>query len=240
MTDTTARSALWKSIAQTLSDEIAKGHYQPGDKLPTEAHLSTRFGVNRHTIRHATQSLVQDGVLHSRRGSGVYVVMQPTEYPLGRRVRFHQNITASGRTASRSFSRLETRASDPTEADGLNLESGAFVHVVEGTSMADDQPVAVFLSVFPAERFPALLVQIENLQSITAALGACGVEDYTRQSTRITAGVATTVQGISLRLAEGAPVLRTEAINVDSTGRPVEYGITWFAGDRVTLTYAPE
>jgi GntR family phosphonate transport system transcriptional regulator len=26
------------------------------------------------------------------------------------------------------------------------------------------------------------------------------------------------------------------AVNIDGAGRPVEYGITWFAGDRVTLT----
>lgn len=40
-------------------------------------------------------------------------------------------------------------------------------------------------------------------------------------------------------LAEGAPILRTRAVNVDGTGHPVEYGTTWFAGDRVALTVAP-
>jgi GntR family phosphonate transport system transcriptional regulator len=41
---------------------------------------------------------------------------------------------------------------------------------------------------------------------------------------------------LHLRIAEGAPVLRSEAVNVDPAGQPVEYGVTWFAGDRVTLT----
>ena len=240
MTDPLPRTALWTSIAETLSEEIAKGHYRPGDKLPTEAQLSARFGVNRHTVRHAIQSLVQAGTVHSRRGSGVFVMVQPTDYPLGLRVRFHQNIAASGRTASRQFNRLETRGCDDAEAEALCLTAGTPVHVVEGISMADGQPIAVFRSVFPAERLPELLKHAQQNQSVTAALAACGVADYTRRSTRITARLATAVQGIALRLAEGAAILRSEAVNVDPSGQPVEYGLTWFAGDRVTLTYAAD
>ena len=196
--------------------------------------------MNRHTVRHALQSLVQAGLLFSRRGSGVFVMQRPTDYPLGRRVRFHQNITASGRTASRSLSRLETRASDPTEAEALRLQISAAVHVVEGVSLADGQPIAQFRSVFAADRFPELLTHIEANQSVTAALLACGLPDYTRQSTRITARPATAVQAAALRLAEGAPLLLSESVNVDLAGVPVEYGLTWFAGDRVTLTLAPD
>jgi GntR family transcriptional regulator, phosphonate transport system regulatory protein len=62
------------------------------------------------------------------------------------------------------------------------------------------------------------------------------VPDYTRASTRLTAVAATATQGLHLRLPEGAPLLRSVAVNVDAEGRPVEYGHTWFAGDRVTLT----
>ena len=42
-----------------------------------------------------------------------------------------------------------------------------------------------------------------------------------------------------LRLPEGAPILRSVAVNIDAAGQPVEYGTTWFAGDRVTLTVSP-
>ncbi|MCA1775005.1 MAG: phosphonate metabolism transcriptional regulator PhnF, partial [Loktanella sp.] len=33
---------------------------------------------------------------------------------------------------------------------------------------------------------------------------------------------------------------RTVAVNVDAQGVPVEFGHTWFAGDRITLTVAPD
>lgn len=235
-----ARNPIWSSIAGTLRAEIAQGLYRPGDKLPTEAALAARFGVNRHTVRHALTALAGDGTVHSRRGAGVFVTARPTDYALGRRVRFHQNVAASGRTPSRRITRLETRPASAGERAALQLPPDAEVHLIEGISLADGQPLASFRSVFPAARFPALLAAMERHNSMTAALAECGLTDYTRAETRLTAKLATPVLALALQVAQGAPILRSAAVNVDAEGRPVEYGTTWFAGDRVTLTVNPE
>ena len=235
-----SRTAIWKSIADTITAEIAQGHYLSGSKLPTEAALASRFGVNRHTVRHALAALASAGVVHARRGAGVVVAQRPADYALGRRVRFHQNVASMGRTPSRHVSRLETRPSSDKEAEALAIEVGSPVHVIEGVSLADGQPLASFRSVFPAERLPGLLACMAEEPSVTAALLECGVSDYTRASTRVTAKLATAVQALTLQVAEGAPILRAVAINVDAMGVPVEYGTTWFAGDRVSLTVAPD
>lgn len=234
------RPALWRDIAQTLSGEIAAGLYAPGEKLPTEAALSARFGVNRHTVRQALGEMAAQGLVRARRGAGVFVAARPVDYPLGRRTRFNQNVTASGRAPSRRYTRMETRGADPREAAGLGLEPGAAVHVIEGQSLIDAQVVAVFRSVFDATRLPGLPKAIQEQQSVTAALAACGVADYTRASTRITAKLAKGTLALALELPEGAPLLRSDAVNIDATGVPVELGRTWFAGDRITLTLAPE
>lgn len=44
-----------------------------GDKLPTAEQLCTRFGVSRTVIREAVASLAAEGLLWSRRGSGVFL-----------------------------------------------------------------------------------------------------------------------------------------------------------------------
>ena len=232
------RTPLWKSIAGTLTGDIAEGRYGPGDKLPTEAELSARFGVNRHTVRRALSALAEQGLTHARRGAGVFVTQSPTEYPIGRRVRFHQNLRAAGRLPSRRILAGTTRAADSREAEALRLAPGAPVHVSEGMSLADGQPMALFRSVFPAERFPGLLDKLAETGSVSVALAGYGVADFTRASTRLTAKRATATQALQLRLAEGDPILRTVGINVDAQGTPVEFGHTWFAGDRVTLTLA--
>ncbi len=132
-----ARSPIWKSIAEELEGEIGRGLYRAGDKLPTEAELSSRFGVNRHTARRALADMAERGLVHARRGAGVFVRQKPAGYPLGRRVRFHQNIRAAGRLPSRRMLTRETRGADAEEAAALALPHGAAVHVAEGLSLAD-------------------------------------------------------------------------------------------------------
>jgi GntR family phosphonate transport system transcriptional regulator len=230
------RETIYGSIAATLRAEVAQGLYPPGGKLPTEAVLAGRFGVNRHTVRQALAALAEEGLVQSRRGAGVFVAARPTEYRLGRRVRFHQNLLAAGRAPSRRVTRRETLPARAEEAEALGLGPAALVHVVEGVSLGDGEPLAAFRSVFPAERFPGLLAVMAERSSVTEALAACGVQDYTRAETRLTAVLADPVLALALGIKAGAPVLRSVAVNVDATGVPVEFGTTWFAGDRVTLT----
>lgn len=230
------KTPLWQSIANDLTNDLSEGRYTPGDQLPTESQLAARFGVNRHTVRRALADLADQGLVLSRRGAGVFVRQIPTDYPIGTRVRFHQNIRAAGRLPSRKILTLETRAADTDEAESLALATGAFVHVSKGQSLADGMPVAFFTSVFPAALLPQLPEHLSRTSSVTKALKACGIPDYTRASTRITTHRATPTLALHLQCREGDPVLHTVSISLGPDGTPVEYGRTWFAGDRVTLT----
>lgn len=230
------RRPIWTSIHETLAQELAQGLYAVGDRLPTEAQLSARFGVNRHTIRRALAELATAGLVHARRGAGVFVAASSTDYPIGKRVRFHQNLAAAGRLPGKEILLLETRRSNTEEAAALGIPAGSEVHSYDGLSLADGQPIAVFRSVFPAKRFPGLLAALERLRSVTAALQEAGIADYTRANTRISAISASSVVAAQLRVQDGAPLLMTQSLNVDENGVPVEHGHTWFAGARVTLT----
>lgn len=230
------RAALWTAIHETLTNEIALGHYAPGDRLPTEAQLSERFGVNRHTVRRALGGLADDGIVYAKRGAGVFVRHVPTPYPIGKRVRFRQNLLAAGRVPERRLLNLETRAASARECDALQLPGGAKVHVYEGVSLSDKTPLAVFRSIFPTERFPDLLEALRDTLSVTASFAAAGVTDYTRASTQITAKAASRTHAELLEVPPGSPILRTTGLNVDASGAAVEWGRSWFAADRVTLT----
>jgi GntR family phosphonate transport system transcriptional regulator len=235
------RTPLWQAIARALREDVAAGRYRMGDRLPSEADLAARFGVNRHTVRRAIADLAAEGMVHSRRGAGVYVALPPADYPIGRRVRFTQAIAAAGRVPGREILSLETRGADAVEAEALFLfRAGDPVVVCEGVSLSDGWPVAVFRSVFPQGRMEGIAEALRREGSVTRALKACRVPDYVRVSTRLQAVPATAVQAAHLRVAEGAPLLRSVAVNADLKGVPVEYGTTWFAGDRVALTVGRE
>lgn len=230
------RPALWTTIRDHLADEISVGHYAPGDRLPTEAQLAERFGVNRHTVRRALADLSERGTVRSRRGAGVFVEHRQMPYPIGKRVRFHQNLLAAGRIPEKRILLLQTRAASPAETAALELADGRRVHVYEGLSFSDGIPIALFRSVFPADRLPGMIEALRATGSVTSAFAEHGIDDYTRARTEITAKPADATLAAQLRLAPGAPILRSVGVNVDAAGAPLEYGRTWFAGDRVALT----
>lgn len=240
MRDSSRKTPIWKAIAHALRSDLAEGRYSPGDKLPTEAALADRFGVNRHTVRHGISVLVDEGLVRARRGAGAFVAATPTDYPIGRRVRFHQNLIAAGRRPEKRVLALDERAATPGEALALHIQAGDPVCAYHGLSLADGQPIAVFESLFPILRIPGIAAALSETSSVTQALSMSGIKDYTRASTRLTAVRATATHALLLQVREGDPLLRSSSVNACATGTPLEYGRTWFAGDRVTLTLDAE
>ncbi|PRY22093.1 GntR family transcriptional regulator [Aliiruegeria haliotis] len=227
---------LWKSIAATLRSAIADGQYPEGSRLPTEADLAARFGVNRHTVRHALATLIEDGLVHSRRGSGTFVLSKPLDYPLSERVRFHRNLRDAGRLPGREILAIEVRTATEAEARRLSMTPGDEICVAHTLSFADHTPIALAESHFPEARHPGFADALRSSRSVTDALATVGVADYLRTETRLSATIANATQASHLRLPEGAPLLLTESRS-ESDGVPVEWGQTWFASDRVTLTF---
>ncbi|MDC0738691.1 phosphonate metabolism transcriptional regulator PhnF [Cognatishimia sp. SS12] len=236
MSRPTRRTPIWIAIANSLRSDIAEARYTTGEKLPTEAQLAERFGVNRHTVRHALSALVEEGLVHTRRGAGAFVTGTPAEYPLGKRMRYHQNLRAAGRAPSKRILSIETRKATQKEAMRLALAPGDLICVKHGLSLADDQPIALTESHFPEARLPGLAKVLTQEPSVTAALAAVGVADFTRASTRLRAVLADATQALHLHLREGAPLLYTTGLDIDAAGQPVEFGMSWFSGERVTMT----
>lgn len=56
------------SIAATLRDDILRGQYRRGERLPSERDLAERFGVHRSTVRAAFKRLEQLGIADIRQG----------------------------------------------------------------------------------------------------------------------------------------------------------------------------
>ena len=236
MRDSSGKTPIWQAIADALRSDLAEGKYAPGDKLPTEAGLAERFGVNRHTVRHGISALVEEGLIRTRRGSGAFVAATPTDYPIGQRVRFHENLIAAGRRPDKRVLQIEERSATTGEAKALQIAPGDPVCAYHGLSLADGQPIAVFESLFPLRRLTGIEEALNQTSSVTEALRLVGISDYTRASTRLTAVRATATHALHLQLSEGDPLLKSSGVNVDPAGMAVEFGRTWFAGDRATLT----
>ena len=91
--------AAWRQIADGLEADMAAGRLLPGDRLPAEAELARRFGVNRHTVRRALAVLASRGLVRATQGRGTFVEAKPLAYPIGPRTRFSEAVARTGREA---------------------------------------------------------------------------------------------------------------------------------------------
>lgn len=79
------RSIKHKEIYDKLCNDIIKGVYKPGEKLPTENELVEMFNASRPTIGRAMRDLQQKGLIVRRQGQGTFVKQstKPSNQTLG-------------------------------------------------------------------------------------------------------------------------------------------------------------
>ncbi len=228
--------SLWRQIADQIRIAISNGEFDETLKLPGEIALAKRFGVNRHTVRSAMAALAQEGVVRIEQGRGTFIQQRRRlQYPIGRRTRFSEGLAGQIRSRHRFLKHHARQPATAPVAQALMIEKGSPVIRLETVNTANELPVSRALSWFDGVRFPDLAERYLKYESVTAILKSYGVEDYLRASTRISALHADPVTLQDLRLSPGAIMLRTEAINVELNGRPVEYSNTFFAADRIEL-----
>lgn len=61
------------TVQRQIEQLILRGVLRPGERLPSERDLAERLGVSRPSIREAISVLVENGLLNTRVGSGIYV-----------------------------------------------------------------------------------------------------------------------------------------------------------------------
>ncbi len=64
------------AISEQLKAKIEAGKYEPGERLPSEFDLGAAFGVSRTTVRKAIANLIQQGLVTTQQGKGIFVTEQ--------------------------------------------------------------------------------------------------------------------------------------------------------------------
>lgn len=226
---------VWRQIADTLATEIRDRAYLNTGKLPGESELSTRFGVNRHTLRQAVATLQAEGLVRIEPGRGTYVQHELLDYALSSRTRFSENLMRQGLLPSKQL--LTAREMKPTAraAQELKLEKGDQVLMVETLDETNGNPIGLATAYYPAQRFDGLLDMLSEGTCTTAILRHFGVQDYLRAEIRVSTQMPSEETARLLMQPTHRPLLCVECLDVDMKGVPIKYGETVFCGDRVQL-----
>lgn len=151
MLDTASPVPLYHQLAEELLTQIHAGKFPPGDKIPSEHELAASYRVGRPTVRQATDSLIQRGLLVRRRGSGTFVRNVPAQVDLfslaGTLVSFERGgLSMTSRLIERPRSHQIDEAGHP-------MHGRLAVRLVR-VSDVEDAPVLLEELDFAAEHFP--------------------------------------------------------------------------------------
>ena len=228
--------AAWRLIVDDIEADIGNGRFPPAGQLPTEAALSERFGVNRHTVRRALGELAARGLVRTTQGRGTFVEARPLAYPIGTRTRFSEAAARAGREAWGELIATARIPADPQIAAALEIAEGAPVLEMLTLHKADQTPISMARTCVPLPRFAGLDDTYRRTGSLTRAYAAHGVPDFTRLSTRITARIAAAAETAWLDLVPGRVVLVIDSVNIDQHGQRIQAARAHFVADRVELS----
>ncbi len=78
---------VYRQIVQQITSLIKQGQLKPGDKLPTERELASRFSIARGTVKKAYELMTKEGLIETTHGRGTFISSRQDIIPAGRKER---------------------------------------------------------------------------------------------------------------------------------------------------------
>jgi len=229
-------STAWKRIADDLCLLLENGDMHEGDCLPPASELAARYGVHRHTVRQAYLHLQELGLVRTEQGRGTFFQGAQLVYPLGRRVRFRENLRRQALDPKSKVISCEQVTASANVALRLGLKPGEAIWRVVMLNLTGTRPLSIGRHHVSLKRAPNLNEHLaEAAGSFTAAFAASGICDYERYSTKISARLASEEETQWLKLKPWAPVLVTNGLDCCGNGEPLQVTEAIFRADKMEL-----
>lgn len=226
----------WRSLVSDLREKIDKGSLPAGSKLPSLAAMAEENGLTLYETRKAIDRLKQSGHVTAWQGRGNFVAEDRFIYSLSRRTRFSVNMSSEGRSTRLDMVGTRRQAAPADIARAFGVKTGTRVQRAEFVRLVQGRPAMVarhFYRLSP--RFEGILEHIGAAGGVTAALQACGVEDFFRRETTIMTRLPSAHEALLLKIPPTQPVLVTRGVNVDGDNVTVEVSEAVSRGDRIML-----
>jgi len=216
-------SPLYQQIKALLVTGLEAGQWQPGQPIPSETELATRFGVSQGTVRKAIDEMAAENLLVRRQGKGTFVATHAEAQTQYRFLRLTPDAGAPATLQRRLLDCRRMRA--PVEvARLLALKAGEAAVQVRRLLLADGKPVVLDDLWLPGTAFKGLTM--ERLEAWRGPLYRLFEAEFAvrmiRAEEKIRAVVADAEEAALFGVAPGSPLLSVERLSYTYGDRPVE------------------
>ncbi|WP_406085524.1 GntR family transcriptional regulator [Streptomyces virginiae] len=223
-------------IAEDLRRQIAAGHFEAGERLPSEARLATLYAVSTPTLRSALALLQGEGLVDKIHGSGNFV----------RRHR-HKVMYIGGKGAAAPWA----TASAPLRVSVRATNLPAHGHLTDLLNVQPQSPLTEFLVVTHEGKLPHSLAHLyvpRDLVPADLASGSPLPEEVAMRlaqlrpplaqvEEKVSARLPTAEETRALRIGASLAVLSITRVATDTAGRVVEASLLVLPSDRADALF---
>ena len=223
---------MYYQLKKIISDMIQDGSLKPGDMIPTETELSEFFGISRTTTRQATTELVMEGKLYRVKSKGTFVMKKRVMQDFTNVIRASHNLLQGQnvRTTTKVLELSVAKASSLV-CEMLQIDEGEEVIHLRRLRFVNEEPNVL------ADAY-ILMICKDMLNTDMNKTGLYQFLDQREETTPVRA--VRNLEAVSadkedaelLEILEGAPIQLTTSVSYTKDGKPIEYSIAKFRGDR--------
>ena len=220
---TPAFSPLYQQIKTLILQSLQGGEWKPGDVIPSEQDLASRFKVSQGTVRKAIDELAADNLVVRRQGKGTFVATHAERHTQYRFLRLQPDLDREERV-ERTIVECKRLRAPADIARLLGLRSADPVVFVRRVLVLQDAPTILDDVWLPGTAFKGL-----TREALAADQGpmyaffesAFGVRMVSAEE-KIKAVAASSEAAALLNIREGHPLLSVERVAFTYNNVPME------------------
>ncbi|GAB6099937.1 phosphonate metabolism transcriptional regulator PhnF [Halanaerocella petrolearia] len=225
---------LYYQLENIIREKIEQGEYQSGDKIPSERKLSQQFDLSRMTIRKAIDNLVDEGLLHRKRGKGTFVSKEKLE-PISGLIGYIESMKMRGLECTNEVVSQDLIIPRKEISNRLEINENEKVILTERLRLADGKAIGFERSYVPYSVCSDLLEVDMSQESVYECLAEAGYKP-TKAKDEVEAILADDKLSDLLEMKDGGAVLRKKRVTF-SNNRPVEFSYNYYRGDKMSGCY---
>jgi GntR family transcriptional regulator len=236
-----------RQLAGDLRALILSGDIGPGERLPSTADLTRRYGINNMSVTRALAILKAEGLVEGQKGRAVLStdrrpgVVRASHYP-GPAADGHfpwiTDAASRERVGSSQLIDVAERPAPAQVAAAFGLAAQAPVVMRHQLLLMDGEPAELVWAYYPVEiaRDTPLAEQRRIKGGSPAALAALGYP-LRNAVDQVAARFATVAEFVALKLPQDIPVLRQFRVAYSDAARAVEVTVMVKAAQQYEIQY---
>lgn len=234
---------LYIQLKETILQRIKDGEYLPGEKIPSEREMASIYKINRMTVKHAINSLVDEGVLYKVGNAGTFVTKGKPKPQL----LFNDNnlndctgltafIREKGYELENDILKKGVLCNKLYLESKLNLKPGEKVYALHRLRKIEGESIILEYCYIPLKYFEDIDNHDFQRASLYSYMESKNHKPVKYAQKMYIQKAKWPVDKI-MKIDTDSPLYIMEAVGIDQQGNTVEYSISKIRCDKVLYTF---